>query len=148
VSIVTKKDFSIGVVVFYKSDEDVEYLLLKHKQGHWSFSKGHPDEDEKKLETALRELREETGIRELVLLDKEPLLKEKYKFINKKSKYVLKNVEYFIAEVKDKTVIIDETEIIDFKWCSYQIGLETITFKESKNMLNEANIIIHKKFDV
>ena len=145
-STVTKKDFSIGVVIFYKGNE-VEYLLLKHKQGHWSFSKGHPDEDEEKLETATRELREETGIRELVLLDKEPLLEEKYEFINKKGKQVLKNVEYFIAEVKDKTVIIDETEILDYKWCSYQTGLNSITFKESKNILNEANKIIHKKFD-
>ena len=145
-STVTKKDFSIGVVVFYKGKE-VEYLLLKHKQGHWSFSKGHPDEDERKLETALRELREETGIRELILLNKEPLLKEKYKFINKKSKHVLKNVEYYIGEVKDKIVHIDGTEILEYKWCSYQTGLDTITFKESKNILNEANNIIQKQFD-
>jgi 8-oxo-dGTP pyrophosphatase MutT (NUDIX family) len=144
---VTKKDFSIGVVVFYNGKEGVEYLLLKHKQGHWSFSKGHPDEGEETLETALRELREETGIRELILLNKEPLLKEKYKFINKKRKHVLKNVEYFIGEVKNKTVHVDGMEILDCKWCSYQTGINTITFKESKNILNEANKIIHKKID-
>ena len=142
-----KKDFSIGVVIFCEDKEKVEYLLLKHKQGHWSFSKGHPDEGEEKLETALRELKEETGIRELILLNKEPVLKEKYKFINKKSKHVSKNVEYFIGEVKDKTGHVDGKEILDYKWCSYQTGFNTITFNESKNILNEANKIIHKKID-
>ena len=139
-----KKDFSIGIVVFYKGEEKIEYLLLKHKQGHWTFSKGHPDKREEKLETAKRELREETGIKEFILLDIKPLLKENYEFINKKNKHVLKDVEYFIAEVKDKNIQIDGTEILDYKWCSYQIGLVTITFEESKNILKEANKIIQK----
>lgn len=144
-SVVTKKDFSVGVVVFYKSNDEIEYLLLKHKQGHWSFSKGHPDEGEKKAETAKRELKEETGIREFILLNNSPLLNENYEFLNKKQKHVLKNVEYFIAEVRDKTVQIDGTEILDYKWCSYQKGLYLITFEESKKILKEANKIIQKQ---
>ena len=41
-------------------------LLLQHsdkkKQGHWDFPKGHVEDGETELQTALRELAEETGI--------------------------------------------------------------------------------------
>ena len=141
----TKKDFSIGVIVFYKKGEQVEYLILKHKQGHWTFSKGHAEAGEKKLDTALRELREETEITDIEFLNDESLLKEKYEFKNKKDKLVFKSVEYFIAETKDKDVRVDGTEILDYKWCSFQSALNTITFNESKNLLIKANKIVLNK---
>ena len=141
----TKKDFSVGVIVFYKKSEQIEYLILKHRQGHWSFSKGHAETGEKKSDTALRELREETGITDIEFLHDESLLNEKYEFINKKEQLVFKSVDYFIAEAKDKNVRIDSTEILDYKWCSFQFALNTITFTESKNLLRKTNKIVLNK---
>lgn len=140
-----KKDYSIGVIVFYKNGEQVEYLILKHKQGHWTFSKGHAEAGEKKSDTALRELREETGITNIEFLNDEILLKEKYEFKNKKDKLIFKSVEYFIAETKDKDVRVDGTEILDYEWCSFQSALNTITFNESKKLLIKANKIVLNK---
>ena len=141
----TKKDFSYGVIVFYKKSEQIEYLILKHKQGHWTFSKGHAEAGEKKSDTALRELCEETGITDIEFLRDESLLKEKYEYKNKKEQLVFKSVDYFIAEAKDKNVRIDGTEILDYKWCSFQFALNTITFTESKNLLRKANKIVLNK---
>jgi len=138
----TKEDFSVGVIVFHKKSEKIEYLILKHKQGHWTFSKGHPETGEKKSDTALRELHEETGITDLELVHDETLLKENYEFRNKKEKLVIKSVDYFMAEAKDKNVRIDGKEILDYKWCSFQSALNTITFNESKNLLRKANKIV------
>lgn len=140
-----KKDYSVGVIVFHKKSEQVEYLILKHKQGHWTFSKGHAEAGEIKSETALRELREETGITEIKFLQDESLLTEKYEFKNKKEEVVFKNVDYFIAETKRNIVRIDGTEILDYKWCSFHSALSTITFDESKNLLRKANKIILNK---
>ncbi len=141
----TKEDFSVGVIIFYKKSEQIEYLILKHWQGHWSFSKGHAEAEEKKSDTALRELREETGITDIKFLHDETLLNEKYEFKNKKSELVFKSVDYFIAETKVKNVRIDGTEILDYRWCSFQSALNTITFNESKNLLRKANKIILNK---
>ena len=46
-------------------------LLLQYPQGHWSFPKGHiEDNDEDHHSTALRELIEETGIKEIIIDEK------------------------------------------------------------------------------
>jgi len=141
----TKKDFSVGAIVFYKKSEQIEYLILKHRQGHWTFSKGHAEAKENKSDTAIRELREETGITDIEFLHDEILLKEKYEFKNKKEKLVFKSVDYFIAEAKDKNVRLDGTEILDYKWCSFHSALNKITFNESKNLLRKANKIVINK---
>ena len=54
---------SCGAIVFRKFHGNVEILLIKHANGgHWSFPKGHVEEGETEVETATREIFEETGI--------------------------------------------------------------------------------------
>ena len=37
-------------------------LLVKHNDGHWGFPKGHVEKDETELQTAIREVKEETNL--------------------------------------------------------------------------------------
>ena len=60
---VVKKHHSIGIILFFRSPRKIKYLLLKQHQGHWGFPKGHIEKGEKYIETAVRELKEETGIK-------------------------------------------------------------------------------------
>ena len=60
----TKKEFSAGFVVFYKKnliDDKCELLLLDHGS-HISHPKGHIEKGETKIQTAIRELKEETNL--------------------------------------------------------------------------------------
>ena len=52
------KEVSAGVVVF----KDDLVLIIKHKNGHIDFPKGHVEGNETLEETAIREVFEETGI--------------------------------------------------------------------------------------
>ena len=60
---------SCGIVLFYSD----EFLIIQHStesnelKGHWDFPKGHVEENETELETASRELKEETGIEDFRL---------------------------------------------------------------------------------
>jgi 8-oxo-dGTP pyrophosphatase MutT (NUDIX family) len=137
-----KNDQSMGVIVFFKFPLSIKYLIIKHKKGHWSFPKGHAEKGETKLETALRELEEETGITKIQLIKKIVLLKEAYKFTNGKGVKILKKVNYFIAETKTKKVKVDYKEVTNFRWCTYKAGLERITFNESKSTLKKADKIV------
>jgi bis(5'-nucleosidyl)-tetraphosphatase len=139
-----KNDQSIGVITYFQFPRSVKYLLIKHRKGHWSFPKGHPDNGESKIETALRELKEETGVSKIQLLSKKILLKESYKFTNGKGVKILKKVDYFIAEAKNKKVKIDFNEVVNFKWCTHKAGTEKITFNESKSILKKADKIVRK----
>ena len=65
-------------------------LILQYPQGHWDLPKGHIEENDKNhRETALRELREETGIDDITWVDgfsscTEYSFMKKNKIINKK----------------------------------------------------------------
>lgn len=48
-----------GGVVF---DRSGNVLVLRHASGHWVFPKGHVEAGETELDTALREVREESGV--------------------------------------------------------------------------------------
>lgn len=54
---------SCGAVVFRNSAGGPAFLLIRHVNGgHWAFPKGHMEPGESEEETAIREIREETGL--------------------------------------------------------------------------------------
>ena len=134
-------DNSIGIIIYKEFPRGIKYLLLKHRQGHWAFCKGHKNPGETKMQTALRELKEETGLRNVRFLRKKILVKEQY-LINKKQ--TEKTVEYFIGSTKEKNVKIDHNEIKDYAWRGYNSALNMITYNKSKKTLIAADEIIHR----
>lgn len=136
-SMQTKKDYSIGVVPLFKNPEGVIYIcLVHHATGHWAFPKGHKDNDEQEWETALRELREETGIKDIELGDK--TFDEFYSFEVGGVKYD-KTVKYFFGYTKDTSFLIPDEfkeEISEVAWFPYEEALERSTFQETRDTLN------------
>ena len=54
---------SCGAVIFYKTRQDTKILLVKNNNGrYWSFPKGHIEDGENEHQTAIREIKEETGL--------------------------------------------------------------------------------------
>ena len=54
---------SCGGIIFYKTRQNVRILLVKNSNGrYWSFPKGHIEDGETEQETAIREIKEETGL--------------------------------------------------------------------------------------
>lgn len=137
-----KKDRSIGVIVFFVENNVPLFLIIKHRQGHWSFPKGHKETGETDLLTAKRELKEETGIKAAKFYTERIELSEKYFFNSGNSHRVEKSVDYYVAEVFSKEVNIDNMEILKYEWCDLKSGMELVTFPESQNILNKANEII------
>ena len=58
-----KSEKSCGAIVLSPDNTNRKVLLIKHENGgHWAFPKGHVEEGETEVETALREIKEETGL--------------------------------------------------------------------------------------
>jgi len=137
-----KRDYSTGVILYRKEHGINKYLILKHRQGHWAFSKGHGKTNEQREATALRELFEETGIKNVNLISNTPLIEENYIFKNRKGEEIIKKVEYFIGKTEESNIKTDSKEISDYKWAAFSDAIATVTYKESKSTLIKANEII------
>lgn len=125
-----KKEKSCGAVVFRPHDSWVEVLLIRHKNGgHWSFPKGHVEKQESEEETALREIREETGLK--VNLDTS--FRHVVAFSPKPG--VLKDVVYFAGELSGGGLKAQEEEVTGMKWDAPQQALERITYENDREVL-------------
>ncbi len=125
---------SCGAVVYFK-DSRVKYLLLQYEARHWDFVKGNVEEGETEKETAVRELREETGIADAVFLDG---FKEKISYFYKRQgATVYKEVVFFLMEAKTMNVKLS-FEHVAFDWLTYEDALKKLTFKNARDVLQKA----------
>jgi bis(5'-nucleosidyl)-tetraphosphatase len=120
-----KYEKSCGAIVV----DDGKVLLVKHNAGHWDFPKGHVEEGETEIETAIREVKEETNID--IKIEKE----NKYISEYSPKENVMKTVIYFIGEKvggEDKPQI---EEVSDVEWVDVNKAVERITHQRSKEIM-------------
>ena len=116
-------------------------LLLQYPQGHWSFPKGHvEDDDESHHATASRELMEETGISTLDI-DPKWEYRTHYTF-RKKGKNTSKQVFWYIATTEEIDVVLSE-EHTSYLWLIYEETESLLTFDQEKKLIRSA--IMHMK---
>ena len=130
-------DFSFGVIPWRTAEHGREFLLIQHNAGHWAFPKGHPEEGESPLESARRELAEETGLTDVSIAE-EPHFEERYVFDMPGRGNTLKTVRYYLGEVHSGTVVLQEEEVQAFAWGSAELTRARITFDEGKRLLEAA----------
>ena len=107
------KEKSCGALVYRKQGAAVQLLLLKHRMGgHWSFPKGHVEDGETEVQTALREVHEETGLT-ISLLDG---FREEISYSPRPG--INKDVVYFLGYAKDSRTTPQEEEISEIRWVS------------------------------
>lgn len=134
----TKSDYSCGVVPTREVDGVREFLLVQHNAGHWAFPKGHPEADETPIETARRELREETGLTDIELLES-PAFEEAYSFTKKSGTVVEKTVTYYLGKLSDSAdeVIVQEEEVQAFAWDDADATMQRLSFAEGRRLFAE-----------
>ena len=111
-------------------------LLLQYPQGHWSFPKGHiEDDDEDHHSTALRELIEETGIKEIII-DENWNFRTEYTF-KRKGKEIPKQVFWFLAETDELEVKLSH-EHTNYLWLNFEDCEKQLTFSQEKVLLQSA----------
>ena len=167
------KESSAGAVVFRKGKE-TRYLLLHYEEGHWDFPKGKIEEGETDEDTIRREIMEETGIDDIVIINK---FREKIRYFymseiatrklntlagskraisehaqkpevfdKLKDELVSKDVVFHLAETKKDKIKLS-SEHIGFKWLNFEEAMKKLTFKNAKDVLKKADGFLREKFD-
>ncbi len=125
---------SCGGLIYREHNGETQLLLLKHRcGGHWSFPKGHMEAGETEMETALREIREETGLR--VFLREG--FREAVEYSPKPN--VKKQVIYFIGFTLNEAALRpQEEEVSELQWMEIHKAYDAVTFRNDKNLITKA----------
>lgn len=129
------KDYSFGVIPVKYLRGKLHFLLIQHNVGHWSFPKGHKENNETDIETAIRELYEETNIQSCEIIKNKSFI-EHYQW-KKESEMCDKKVKFFIGKIEDSTVKISKKEIQNFEWMKFEDAIKRLTHIETKELLKE-----------
>ena len=100
---------SCGVIPYRTLGTGREYLIVLQKNNCWSFPKGRMEADETEVQTALRELFEETGLVAQLDLFRKVILKYDINSL------VRKHVVLFCGQISGD-VVIQKSEISEYRW--------------------------------
>ena len=124
---------SCGAIVYRKFHGNTEILLIKHiNSGHWSFPKGHVENGETEVETAKREIKEETSID--VIID--PTFRETVTYSPKKD--TVKVVVYFLAKAKNVDFVPQEDEIAEIRWVDISYAANILSYENDRTIVTRA----------
>ena len=142
-----RKDSAAGVIpVHKKNNGEFIFCLIRDKNGFWGFPKGHQDVGEIEEATAIRELEEEAGIKD-VDLDQQTF-SETYVH-DRNGEKIEKTVTYFLGFVPNMTNATPDEfkkEITEMRWLSYPEAVATIR-PQTQPLLEEAWEYLQKSLE-
>jgi 8-oxo-dGTP pyrophosphatase MutT (NUDIX family) len=137
----TKQQVVAGFVVYRKTSDGIKFLLLYHRGNYWNFPKGHFEPGEKSIDTALRELEEETGIKKTEV-HIAPNFRAYERFYFKiGNQGIYDTVILFLAETHKAEITIRPREHSGYGWFLYHDATNIIgkKYADTKKVLKQAN---------
>lgn len=131
-----KQEKSCGAVIFREENTKRYYLILKSTLGHTTLCKGHVEGDETEHETAVREIREETGLgvefldgfRQVISYSPHP--------------GVMKDVVFFLARADGRDVTCQPEEVAEAAFVPLDKALERLTHASDRDILTAADAFL------
>lgn len=122
-----RQEKSCGVIIFTRENNDIKFVIIKSINGFYGFPKGHVENGETEVETALREVFEEVGLK--------PNLIEGFRETVEyyiPSADVQKQVVYFLGEYKNQKIAFQKSELL---------SAQLMNFNQAKNIFTHQNNI-------
>lgn len=129
--------------MFRKSPSGIEVLLLRHERGNWMLPKGTTEAGESDQQVALREVTEETGIRNVRPVA--DLGEERYEFYWRPHATLYdKTVHYYLLEWLggEEPTPQREEGFVAAEWVPIEEALRRIRYRETREILRRAQAIL------
>ncbi|MEO0213129.1 MAG: NUDIX domain-containing protein [candidate division WOR-3 bacterium] len=126
---IRKNEIIINAKIYF------DFLLLKHKT-YWGFAKGKIEENEDELNSAIRELYEETSIKDIEIY--KDFRKEIYYNYYLENRLIRKKLILFLARAKSKKFCISDEHSAG-GWFEFKDALNLVRYENNKRVLIEAN---------
>lgn len=130
------RETSSGGVVFRrnKKTQELEILLVQDARDRWTLPKGHVEEGETTQETALREIREETGLKDVKMM--KWLGKTNYRFRRVNSLVLMITHVYLAKSLNHDEQLVGEDWMNGIGWFPAHKAIDMVAYDQlSKLML-------------
>lgn len=129
---------SCGFVAYKQIENKNYYLIIKSLNGDIGFPKGHMEIGESELQTAIRELKEETGAEVEVMSG----FRYQIEYPLPRVPDAIKQSVYFLGKCTSERIICQEAEVDSAEFIPYEDAIKMLTFEETKNILRDAELFI------
>ena len=131
---------SCGAVVFQRTQNGIEYVIIRSLDGYYGFPKGHCEANETDEETALREIREETGLVVRII----PGFRCVVEYPLPSKPGVMKQVVYFLAEYEQQDIRYQKEELSDACLMTFAVAIDALQWQNTRAILTKANDYLSK----
>jgi len=137
----TKREISAGGVVFRRGDLGIEIALTSAQNGEiWCLPKGLINKGESLEQTALREVKEETGLEGRII---RKIAEIKYWYYSKWEQVrIFKIVHFFLMECIGGNPAEHDFEVDEVKWFPLDEAKEILSYKSERETLEKAEFIL------
>lgn len=136
-----KETTSAGGVVVSTKTGDILVVSQRHRS--WSLPKGHVDLGEDVLTAAKREIYEESGIKNLVLIKPLPSYKRyKISVENGEDRSEMKTIHMFLFQTDETNLAPQDADNPEARWVSKEQVSKLLTHPKDKEFFNQVSVII------
>ncbi len=136
-----KSEFSAGGIIFRRSGQALEVLIILDMNASWTFPKGMIEKHEETEETARREIAEEVGLTNLTFMGALPPIT--YTF--KRKSTIQKTVQYYVYMYTGSETLVPQKEegISEAKWVTFEEALVSVGYRDTNpDLLKQAKAML------
>jgi len=135
-----QRETSAGGVVYRLEGELPLFLLIRDSYANWGFPKGHLESGERADDAALREVREETGLRALTLRGTIDTIDWYFRF---RGRLIHKVCHFYLMQTSEVETSPQQAEgITACQWVAYDEAESAVSYANARHVLRRARQMI------
>ena len=135
-----QRETSAGGIVYRLADGAPLFLLIRDSYQNWGFPKGHVERGERAEDAALREVREETGLRSVEVRGAIDTIEWYFRF---RGRLIHKVCHFYLMETADTDTSPQKAEgITACQWVAFDAAWTAVSYANARTVLRRAQDMI------